>query len=314
MAPYGVPGLDWMAGMGKENVAEFDAALAGEAALTEFLREAEAWLATIKAADLAAALGDLVPDVDIAALSGLYGDYVAESFRVSVSAGLDGWRDDDLAFVHDWVSCSTPVYQCRSGRVAKIHGAAQPRRLAGGAHSRLAAVPASRRRTHVAVRQRVRRHRRGPGEIVHTAGRCTSSGGYSAVVVGLPVGLLHRLARPAPRDRWYPSPSLLDFGHRCGRPRPASPVLGSRGCLPGGARGRCRATSRRRKATRGGAGAMSQSHSSPDSGFTVQTGEGFLANELSQAALTVDIHSSTSRRLRDGGHIMHPWSAPTGGG
>ena len=102
VAPYGVPGLDWMAGMGKENVAEFSAALAGEVALTEFLREAEAWLATIKAADLAAALGDLVPDVDIAALHGLYGDYIAESFRVSVSAGIDGWRDDDLAFVHDW--------------------------------------------------------------------------------------------------------------------------------------------------------------------------------------------------------------------
>ena len=102
VAPYGVPGLDWMAGMGKENVAEFSAALAGEVALTEFLREAEAWLATIKAADLAAALGDLVPDVDIAALNGLYGEYMAESFRVSVSAGIDGWRDDDLAFVHDW--------------------------------------------------------------------------------------------------------------------------------------------------------------------------------------------------------------------
>jgi pimeloyl-ACP methyl ester carboxylesterase len=35
-APYGVAGLDWMAGMGKENVAEFNAALAGEAALTGF--------------------------------------------------------------------------------------------------------------------------------------------------------------------------------------------------------------------------------------------------------------------------------------
>lgn len=110
VAPYGVPGLDWMAGMGKENVAEFNAALAGEAPLTEFLREAEAWLATIKAADLAPALGDLVPDVDIAALNGLYGDYMAESYRVSVSAGIDGWRDDDLAFVHDWgVSLDTDV-------------------------------------------------------------------------------------------------------------------------------------------------------------------------------------------------------------
>jgi pimeloyl-ACP methyl ester carboxylesterase len=102
VAPYGVAGLDWMAGMGNENVAEFGAALVGAAALTEFLREAGASLAAIETADLAPALGDLAPDVDIAVLNGVYGDYLAESFRVSVSAGIDGWRDDDLAFVHDW--------------------------------------------------------------------------------------------------------------------------------------------------------------------------------------------------------------------
>jgi pimeloyl-ACP methyl ester carboxylesterase len=102
VAPYGVAGLDWMAGMGKENVTEFSAALAGEGPLTEFLREAWAPLATIRAADLASALGDLVPDVDVAALTGVYADYLAESFRASVSAGIDGWRDDDLAFVRDW--------------------------------------------------------------------------------------------------------------------------------------------------------------------------------------------------------------------
>ena len=112
VAPYGVAGLDWMAGMGKENVAEFSAALAGEAALTEFLRQAGAAVATIKAADLAAALGDLASDVDAAALTGIYADYLAESFRASVSAGIDGWRDDDLAFVHDWavpLDTSVPV-------------------------------------------------------------------------------------------------------------------------------------------------------------------------------------------------------------
>ena len=91
-----------MAGMGKENVDEFGTALAGEAPLTEFLAEAGAVLATIKAADLAPSLGDLVPGVDVAALTGVYADYLAESYRASVSAGIDGWRDDDLAFVHDW--------------------------------------------------------------------------------------------------------------------------------------------------------------------------------------------------------------------
>jgi pimeloyl-ACP methyl ester carboxylesterase len=29
-------------------------------------------------------------------------DYLAETSRTSVIAGIDGWRDDDLAFVRDW--------------------------------------------------------------------------------------------------------------------------------------------------------------------------------------------------------------------
>src|ERR1700678_4437762 len=40
VAPYGVPDLDWMAGMGAENIEEFSAALKGEQALTDFLQGA----------------------------------------------------------------------------------------------------------------------------------------------------------------------------------------------------------------------------------------------------------------------------------
>jgi pimeloyl-ACP methyl ester carboxylesterase len=102
VAPYGADGLDWMAGMGAENVTEFGAALAGEAALTTYLAsEAEA-LAGVRPADLVASLGDLLPEVDRQALVGGYADHLAESLRISVSEGIDGWRDDDLAFTRDW--------------------------------------------------------------------------------------------------------------------------------------------------------------------------------------------------------------------
>src|SRR6266571_2375137 len=40
VAPYGGQGLDWLDGMAEENVAEFGAAIAGEADLTRFLEEA----------------------------------------------------------------------------------------------------------------------------------------------------------------------------------------------------------------------------------------------------------------------------------
>ena len=127
VAPYGVPGLDWMAGMGKENVAEFNAALAGEPALTEFLREAEAWLATIKAADLAAALGDLVPDVDIAALNGLYGDYSPSPseyrYRPASMAGATTTWPSSTTGVSARLRCTMSIWQGDKDRmVPHSHG------------------------------------------------------------------------------------------------------------------------------------------------------------------------------------------------
>jgi pimeloyl-ACP methyl ester carboxylesterase len=103
VAPYGVPGLDWLAGMGAENIAEFGAALAGEAQLTAYLQHAAAGLADVRGDDLAAALGDLVSDVDRAAAGhGGLGEHLAASIRAGLAPGIAGWRDDDLAFVRPW--------------------------------------------------------------------------------------------------------------------------------------------------------------------------------------------------------------------
>jgi pimeloyl-ACP methyl ester carboxylesterase len=107
-APYGVPGLDWSAGMGKENVEEFGAALAGEAPLTELLDSAAAGFRLLTGADIAESLGDLVAAADKAvltgeaALAGGYGDHMAGALRAAISSGIAGWRDDDLAFTRDW--------------------------------------------------------------------------------------------------------------------------------------------------------------------------------------------------------------------
>jgi pimeloyl-ACP methyl ester carboxylesterase len=102
VAPFAAAGLDWLAGMGAENVEEFGAAVAGEPALSAYLEKEAAALAEVAPADLAAALGDLVSDVDRNALTGDYAANLAASFRASVSTGIAGWRDDDLAFVADW--------------------------------------------------------------------------------------------------------------------------------------------------------------------------------------------------------------------
>jgi pimeloyl-ACP methyl ester carboxylesterase len=102
VAPFDAEGLEWTAGMGAENIEEFGAAISGEPALTPYLlREAEG-LAGVQGPDVAQALGDLVSDVDRRALTGEFAEFLAASFRKSVSGGIAGWRDDDLAFVRDW--------------------------------------------------------------------------------------------------------------------------------------------------------------------------------------------------------------------
>ncbi len=102
VAPYPAEGLDWLAGMGAENIEEFSAALEGEPALSVLLARMAKDLEGIRAADVAAALGDLVSDVDKRALTGEFAETLAEGFRRSVSTGIAGWRDDDLAFTRDW--------------------------------------------------------------------------------------------------------------------------------------------------------------------------------------------------------------------
>jgi pimeloyl-ACP methyl ester carboxylesterase len=102
VAPYGVAGLDWLAGMGPENIEEFGAALDGEERLNPYLERQAAVLREVTGSDVAAALGGLVSDVDKRALTGDYAALMAQTFRRAVSAGIAGWRDDDLAFTRPW--------------------------------------------------------------------------------------------------------------------------------------------------------------------------------------------------------------------
>lgn len=113
VAPYAAEGLDWLDGMGAENVEEFAAATAGEEPLTAYLNAQVESLANVRGDQIAAALGDLISEVDRRALSDTFADYSAAAFRKAVSTGIAGWRDDDLAFVRDWGfdlgSVQTPV-------------------------------------------------------------------------------------------------------------------------------------------------------------------------------------------------------------
>jgi pimeloyl-ACP methyl ester carboxylesterase len=102
VAPSDAEGLDWLAGMGPENIEEFGAAQRGEADLTAFLEKEAAGLGNLTGADIIDGLGGLIGDADKAVLTGEYADYQASALKASVRTGIAGWRDDDIAFVADW--------------------------------------------------------------------------------------------------------------------------------------------------------------------------------------------------------------------
>jgi pimeloyl-ACP methyl ester carboxylesterase len=102
VAPYGAEGLDWFAGMGRENVDEFGAALAGEAELRPYLATASAELIAAGAEGLVEAFGTILPPVDAAVLTGEVGEFTYAWLAGGQRAGYEGWLDDDLAFTRDW--------------------------------------------------------------------------------------------------------------------------------------------------------------------------------------------------------------------
>jgi pimeloyl-ACP methyl ester carboxylesterase len=130
VAPYRAAGLDWLAGMGPENIEEYSAAAAGENALAGFLAAALREVSGMTGAGVAAALGELVAAADTAVLTGDFADDLARSFRGAVREGPAGWRDDDLAFVRDWgftvASVQVPVAIWQGGQDRMVpfsHGA-----------------------------------------------------------------------------------------------------------------------------------------------------------------------------------------------
>lgn len=102
VAPYGAEGLDFLAGMGPENVEELGLAIKGAEALTPYLEHLAGMLREITGDQVAEALGGLISGADAAVLTGEFADELAASCRASVSEGIAGWRDDDLAFTVDW--------------------------------------------------------------------------------------------------------------------------------------------------------------------------------------------------------------------
>lgn len=102
VAPHDAAGLDFLAGMGEDNLDEFGAAELGETPLRSYLDAQREDLRTADAAGIIASMRSLLPLVDQAALTDEFGEDLAASFHEALRVGVDGWLDDDLAFVKPW--------------------------------------------------------------------------------------------------------------------------------------------------------------------------------------------------------------------
>lgn len=117
VAPFDAEGLDFLDGMGQDNLEEFRAALAGEPELRLFLEAAAPGLAAATPEQIIEEMASLLPEVDRATLDDEFGGFLADSFADALSTGVDGWLDDDIAFTRPWgfdlgaISVPTTLWQ-----------------------------------------------------------------------------------------------------------------------------------------------------------------------------------------------------------
>ncbi len=101
-APWDADGLDWLAGQGEANLAEWEAALAGTGSLELLLRAETAAMLAGSAEQMRAAMLTVLSPLDQDALSGAFADYLYATTAQGIGVRVDGWRDDDLAFTRPW--------------------------------------------------------------------------------------------------------------------------------------------------------------------------------------------------------------------
>jgi pimeloyl-ACP methyl ester carboxylesterase len=102
VGPHGTAELDFLAGMGEQNVEEFGLAVAGEASLRGYLQRAAVELRDADAAAIVRELNTLLPKVDVAVVTEEFGEDLAANIAEGLRTGVDGWLDDDLAFTAPW--------------------------------------------------------------------------------------------------------------------------------------------------------------------------------------------------------------------
>lgn len=102
VAPYQAEGLDYFAGMGEDNVAEFRAALESRGAHERSAEASAAKLLGATPESLVQALRSILCPVDAAALTTDFANFVLRTVHEGIGEKRDGVIDDDVAHLAPW--------------------------------------------------------------------------------------------------------------------------------------------------------------------------------------------------------------------
>ena len=100
---FGQSDLDFLVGMGQDNLEEFGAAVAGLDKLEEWMSLNGPGIKEVTAEQLQVTQGNLFSKKDRQILTNFEdAQELAECFRNSVKISYAGWIDDDIAFTNEW--------------------------------------------------------------------------------------------------------------------------------------------------------------------------------------------------------------------
>lgn len=102
IAPYDAEGLDFLDGMGEQNVEDINVVFAGEEAHRAKMEQNREELLAAKPDELVELWQTLLGPADREVATGELAAFLLDHFRAGIGAGGDGWLDDDIAFVRPW--------------------------------------------------------------------------------------------------------------------------------------------------------------------------------------------------------------------
>ncbi len=101
-APWDAEGLDYFDGMGRENVEDMELTVKDrEASRAKHEEERRQSLAATPET-IYTTMETLLSPVDRGALTPVLADYLYQAMQLGLAPGVDGWFDDDVAFVEPW--------------------------------------------------------------------------------------------------------------------------------------------------------------------------------------------------------------------